>query len=154
MARYLLKNVFVGLSLICSVVVLSSCGLTPTSSKKTKTSSSSSPQKRQPQVERAHMPQKGSDLDSPAAPLVKKALQYFNENSYDSAEWKLEEAIHVDPDHGPAYYWLAVVKQKLRDTEVALRFLKRAEVLLGHSEEWSEKIATLKSTLIAVSTAP
>lgn len=65
-----------------------------------------------------------------------------------AAEWKFEEAINLDPDYGPSYYWLARARYRLQELKGALDLLEKAETLLKKSEIWMGRIQKFKNFLI------
>lgn len=87
------------------------------------------------------------NADSPALTLVSEGIQRFQDDLIEEAEWKFEEAVNLDPDYGPAYYWLARVKYRLENREQSLELLKKAERLLKNSDVWVERIGGFRDFL-------
>lgn len=73
--------------------------------------------------------------------LVEQGQQALEEGRLDAAGDLFEQAIQIDPDNGPAYYYAALVQLKLGNAEEAMGFLEKAESLLGHDPEWRERIS-------------
>lgn len=77
---------------------------------------------------------------SPAISLVSEGIEKLKADLIDDAEWKFEEAVNLDPNYGPAYYWLARVKYRLGNTTQCFELLKKATGLLQNSEEWLTRV--------------
>ena len=88
------------------------------------------------------------DSTSPAITLVSEGIEKLKADLIDYAEWKFEEAVNLDPNYGPAYYWLARVKYRLENMEQSLELLKKAESLLKGSESWAERIGEFRDYLM------
>lgn len=86
-------------------------------------------------------------FDSPALTLVSDGIQKLKDDLVEEAEWKFEEAINLDPDYGPAYYWLARIKYRQDDLDQCHEFLKKAERLLKNSAAWMERIGEFREFL-------
>lgn len=85
---------------------------------------------------------------TPAKGLVATGIAHFKDKKFDLAEWKFEEAINLDPDYGPAYYWLARTRHKFHELQKALSLLDRAQGLLKTSEVWLERIERFRTYLL------
>ena len=81
---------------------------------------------------------------SPAADMVNQAVREFKKNNFELAEWNLEQAVTVDSNYGPAYYWLARVKFRQGDLLRSLELLHRAEELLAAHQAWLDRVQDFK----------
>lgn len=90
----------------------------------------------------------GGGRQTPAKGLVATGIAHFKDKKFDLAEWKFEEAINLDPDYGPAYYWLARTRHKFHEIQKALLLLDRAQSLLKTSEVWLERIERFRTYLL------
>lgn len=86
--------------------------------------------------------------NSPAQPMLKNGIESFQANDFESAEWQFEEAINLDPNYGPAYYWLARVKHKFDQKNEALELLKKADKLVPGSALWQSRIRKFREFLL------
>ncbi|MBF0104746.1 MAG: tetratricopeptide repeat protein [Deltaproteobacteria bacterium] len=86
---------------------------------------------------------------SPSGSLVSEGIIMLKESRHSEAEWRFEEAVNLDPDYGPAYYWLARAKFRLEEIKNALSLLEKAEALLNKSEVWMDRIYKFRSFLLA-----
>lgn len=84
---------------------------------------------------------------SPAEALVSDGVDELKRNDVHSAEWKFEEAIVLDPDYGPAYYWLARARYRLKQIQEALELLDKAQKILRNSEVWLNRIEKFRNYL-------
>ena len=84
---------------------------------------------------------------SPAVTLVSEGIEKLKADLIDDAEWKFEEAVNLDSNYGPSYYWLARTKYRLGNVEQCLELLKKAEALLKDSETWMERISDFRDFL-------
>jgi len=86
--------------------------------------------------------------DSPASALVNQGIEMLKNEENSEAEYQFEEAINLDPDYGPAYYWLARARYRLEEIENALGLLKKAESLLRYSPAWMDRIEEFRDYLL------
>lgn len=77
---------------------------------------------------------------SPASGVVSQGIQEFKNADLNLAEWNFEQAITLDPNYGPAYYWLARVKFRQNEAMRSLELLRRAEDILSSHRGWLERI--------------
>lgn len=77
---------------------------------------------------------------SPASNLVAQGIRELKKDEYELAEWNFEQAITVDPNYGPAYYWLARVKYRQKELLRSLELLRRAEDLLSAHQAWLDRV--------------
>lgn len=106
--------------------------------------------KRSPEI--TTIPEEGGSLGSssrtlPAKSLVFDGIEAFKDKDYDLAEWNFEEAIRINPQYGPAYYWLARVYYRLENPKKALSLLKRAKEFLSDDDKWIERIEDFEEHL-------
>ncbi|MBU0506173.1 MAG: tetratricopeptide repeat protein [bacterium] len=87
------------------------------------------------------------ETQSPAKELLKEGITHLKEKAHQKAEWKFEEAIKLDPDYGPAYYWLARARYRLNQIKDIIYLLEKAELLLKNSTTWIERIQKFKDLL-------
>ena len=80
--------------------------------------------------------------------MLKTGIESFKNDDFESAEWQFEEAINLDPNYGPAYYWLARVKYKFNQKNEALELLKKADKLVPGSTLWQGRIRKFREYLI------
>jgi len=85
---------------------------------------------------------------SPAKKIVVNGIKNFKDEKFDNAEWQFEEAINLDPDYGPAYYWLARTRFKFDKVQKALVLLEKAESLLDSSQTWLRRIDSFREFLL------
>lgn len=85
---------------------------------------------------------------SPATPLINDGIDKLKNQLNSEAEWKFEEAINLDPDYGPAYYWLARARYRLEEIQKALDLLDKAKSLLKNSENWLQRIEKFRNFLL------
>lgn len=85
--------------------------------------------------------------NSPAVSLVKEGIQQFKDESLETAQWQFEQAINLDPDYGPAYYWLARVRYKFNGISESLNLLDKAASLLKESSMWLKRIEDFREVL-------
>jgi len=86
-------------------------------------------------------------VTSPATPLLAEGIERLKNSKNEEAEWKFEEAVNLDPNYGPAYYWLARAKYRLEEVKDALNLLEKAESLLKRSAVWMDRIQQFKAFL-------
>lgn len=141
-----MKNIFRLFSLI-PLLVLAACS---TTTHKTTTHPRTSPTEHERVVDIQRVDQ-GAEFEessnSPALTLVAEGIQKFKDDLVEEAEWKFEEAINLDPDYGPAYYWLARIKYRQDDLNQCREFLKKAERLLKNSDVWMERVGEFREVL-------
>lgn len=77
---------------------------------------------------------------SPASGVVSQGIQEFKSADLNLAEWNFEQAITLDPNYGPAYYWLARVKFRQNETMRSLELLRRAADILSAHRGWMGRI--------------
>jgi Tfp pilus assembly protein PilF len=87
------------------------------------------------------------EAKSPAKELLKEGISHLKDKAHQKAEWKFEEAIKLDPDYGPAYYWLARARYRLDQINNIIYLLDKAETLLKNSTTWIERIQKFKDLL-------
>lgn len=80
------------------------------------------------------------ETQAPVLSLLSQGIQSYKAQDYDLAEWRFEEAIALDSKYGPAYYWLARVKFRLKDYGRSLDLLETAKDLLSEDERWLRRI--------------
>ncbi len=93
-----------------------------------------------------------AETKSPVKELLKEGISYLKSNKENKAEWNFEEAIKLDPDYGPAYYWLARARYRLDKAKEALSLLEKAENLLKKSRVWLKRIDKFKDFLLEKTT--
>lgn len=89
-----------------------------------------------------------TEIKSPATPLVTEGIAKLKDDKSSEAEWKFEEAINLDPDYGPAYYWLARARYRLEEIQKALDMLDKAKALLKNSDIWLQRIEKFRNFLL------
>ncbi|MFH1829619.1 MAG: hypothetical protein ABH871_02425 [Pseudomonadota bacterium] len=72
--------------------------------------------------------------------LVEQGKLFLEKNEIERAASTFRDAINVDTKNGEAYYFLALTHVKLSEPDVAEGLLDKAEALLSHDPEWSERI--------------
>lgn len=97
-------------------------------------------------VDRSSSTTNESEFDA-ARTLVLQGLKDYKKKDYEAAEWIFEEAINVDANYGPAYYWLARIRYRLGSPEKIDSLLKRAKELLSGSARWKAKIKDFEAYL-------
>lgn len=79
--------------------------------------------------------------------LLEQGRQALEEGRLEQAATLFEEAIQLETDNGPAYYYAALVQMRLDRLEEARGFLEKAESLLSGRTEWVDRIIALKVQL-------
>ena len=140
---------FFSVTLLIFLLVLAACS---TTTHRTTTHPQTTPTEHERVVDIQHMDQGPSfdeESNSPALTLVSEGIQKFKDDLVEEAEWKFEEAINLDPDYGPAYYWLARIKYRQDNLNQCREFLKKAERLLKNSDVWMERVEGFKEFLMS-----
>lgn len=104
---------------------------------------------RPPVYENAKSGSSSVRTSSPASSLIKQGIAKLEAEQFEQAEWKFEEAVNIDPDYGPSYYWLARSRYKLQGAEQALGLLEKARSLLQGSQIWVDRIQKFKDYLLS-----
>lgn len=91
---------------------------------------------------------------SPSSNLVSQGIREFKKNDDELAEWNFEQAITVDPNYGPAYYWLARVKYRQNEFVRSLELLHRAEDLLSSHGAWLSRVQDFRRHIQAQNVTP
>lgn len=96
-----------------------------------------------PPVERESMKPESSTYAMAAMPrrqasleIVEQGRQYLDSNRLELATKTFEEAVTVDPTNGVAFFYLAKCHYLLKEPDVALGILDKAEGLLAGNEDW------------------
>lgn len=142
-ARILMKKILSSATLLILSVFCFACATT------SHTSSTSTHKNTKSTTVRTyeHPVAEQTEIDSPATPLVTEGIEKLKALSLNEAEWTFEEAINLDPDYGPAYYWLARVRYKLKDVQQALNLLDKAKALVQGSAVWLQRIEDFRNHL-------
>lgn len=117
-------------SLTCACAEFGSSHQVKTSHHKSTTKDSTTPRTYKKAIDESEPVSKSS---SPASPLIQSGIDEIKNENIEKAEWNFEQAINLDPDYGPAYYWLARVRYKLNQIDAAKQKLKKASALLQNS---------------------
>jgi tetratricopeptide (TPR) repeat protein len=86
--------------------------------------------------------------------LVEKGTSFLDAKDYERAQSAFREAVNVDPQNGPAYYYLAFAQSRLGNATTAAGLLDKAEALLNGDGEWAEKIDALRAELGSLPSKP
>lgn len=122
---------------------LAACATTTATHKTTSTTT----KKHTPIYKRALETNEEKNNSSPALPLVSDGMDSLKNNNLDQAEWNFEQAINLDPDYGPGYYWLARVRYKLEQMDDAAGLLDKAAQLLKDSQIWLKRIEEFRDLM-------
>ncbi len=82
-----------------------------------------------------------------AGEFRQRACRFLENRKPDDAINLLERAISLDPKEGRNYYYLSRAWLMKRNTAQAIEFNNLAEIYLGESDEWHQKIENQKKSI-------
>jgi tetratricopeptide (TPR) repeat protein len=86
--------------------------------------------------------------------LIDKGKGLLDAKDYERAASAFREAVGVDAQNGPAYYYLALAQVRLGQTSSAAGLLDKADTLVGNDPEWTQRIDALRAELGVTSQRP
>ena len=90
----------------------------------------------------------GIDARTKAAEEFRRMARRFLENRKpDDAIRELERAINLDPKEGRNYYYLSSAWMMKGNKNQATEFNKLAEIYLGETDEWNQKVEDQKQRI-------